>query len=118
MVQDVGATFGPTKVRYEKWEATPIWADAAGCIVSLEKLPYKGGHFQPIQISEEGRLLLANRLSQLSEPQIRALFQTARFPDPRGGPPGDVSDWVQAFQDKVRQIAVRPACPPLSESAR
>jgi len=119
MVQDVGATFGPTKVRYDEWAGTPIWADISGCIVSLEELPYKGGHFQPTQISEEGRLLLANRLRQLSEAQIRTLFQTARFPDPKSGEPaGDVTDWVRTFQDKVRQIAARPACPPLAASAR
>jgi hypothetical protein len=119
MVQDVGATFGPTKVRHEKWAATPIWADPAGCVVSLENLPYKGGHFRPIQISEDGRVLLAGRLLQLSEAQIRTLFQTARFPDPkRGEPTGDVSEWVRTFQDKVRQIAERPACPPLSDNVR
>ena len=117
MVQDVGATFGPTKVRHEKWAATPIWADAAGCIVSLENLPYKGGHFSPIQISEEGRRLVAGRLSQLTESQIRTLFETARFPDPETGEPGDVSAWVRTFQDKVRQIAERPACPPLPSTS-
>jgi hypothetical protein len=116
MVQDVGATFGPTKVRHEKWAATPIWADAAGCVVSLEKLPYKGGHFSPIQISEEGRLLIARRLSQLTESQIRTMFEAARFPDPETGEPGDVSAWVRTFQDKVRQIAERPACPPLPKT--
>ena len=118
IVQDVGATFGPTKVRYQEWADTPIWADVAGCVVSLENLPYKGGHFQPTQISEEGRLLLGNRLSQLSEAQIRTLFQTARFPDPATGEPGDVSPWVRVFQDKVRQIAARPACPPLPGGVR
>ena len=118
MVQDVGATFGPTKVRYEEWTATPIWADTARCVVSLENLPYKGGHFKPVQISEEGRLLLAKRLSQFSESQIRTLFETARFPDPVSGEPGDVSGWVRAFQDKVRQISDRPACPPLANSIR
>ena len=118
MVQDVGATFGPTKVRYEEWAATPIWADTAGCIVSLDDMPYKGGHFQPTQILEDGRRLLADRLSQLSESQIRTLFETARFPDPSTGEAGDVSGWVRVFQDKVRQIAARPACPRLIDGAR
>jgi len=114
MLQDVGATFGPTKVQHAEWAAMPIWADAGTCVVSFEKLPYHGGNFTPIQISEGGRALIADRLRQLSEAQIRTLFQSARFPDPATGVEnGDVTMWVRAFQDKVRQIADRPACPPL-----
>jgi len=114
ILQDVGATFGPTKVEHDEWAAIPIWADAPKCVVSLEKLPYRGGRFTPIQISEAGRALVAGKLTQLSEDQIRALFQSARFPDPASGAVnGDVSVWVKTFRDKVRQIAERPACPAL-----
>ncbi len=74
---------------------------------------YRGGRFKRVQISEEGRRLLASRLTEFSEEQIRALFLGARFPDPvRGGVTGDVSLWVKTFQDKVRQIAER-SCPAL-----
>lgn len=119
MVQDVGATFGPTKVNHAKWSATPIWADSGKCVVSMENLPYRGGQFTPIQISEAGRELLAEKLRRFSESQVRSLFEAARFPDPASGQvPGDVTMWVRTFQDKVRQIADRPACPvvPLSAS--
>jgi hypothetical protein len=115
ILQDVGATFGPTKVQHDAWAATPVWADPDTCVVSLENLPYRGGNFTPIQISEGGRALLAGKLTQLSETQMRALFQAARFPDAEsGGVTGDVAAWVKTFQDKVRQIADRPACPSLS----
>lgn len=112
MLQDLGATFGPTKVRHERWAHAPIWADAPRCIVSMENMPYHGSNFRPVQISEGGRALLGGRLRELSEPQIRALFQAAGFPDPASGrATGDVTPWVQTFQDKVRQIADRPPCP-------
>ena len=79
-------------------------------------MPYEGGRFKPAQISEEGRALLAGRLMQLSEEQIRALFAGARFPDPvNGGVTGDVSSWVTTFQDKVRQLTDR-SCAALEAS--
>jgi hypothetical protein len=113
VLQDLGATFGPGKVKHEAWAPTPIWTDKARCVVSLETMPYRGGHFTPIQISEEGRKLLAGKLTQFSEAQIRALFEAARFPDPETGDVGDVTAWVRTFQDKVRQIADRAECPAL-----
>lgn len=116
ILQDVGATFGPTKVEYEEWALTPIWADGARCVVSMLDMPYHGGHFTPVQISEGGRALLGGRLKELSEPQIQALFQAAGFPDPATGrATGDVTAWVRAFQHKVREIADRPPCPSLPD---
>jgi hypothetical protein len=105
MLQDVGATFGPSKVKHEAWSALPIWKDASSCVVSMETLPYKGVLFPPIQISEDGRALLASRLRALSEAQIQTLFREARFP-------GDLAAWVSTFQRKVREITDRPACLP------
>jgi hypothetical protein len=115
-MQDLGATFGPTKVRWARWSQSPIWSDAARCTVSLEAMPFKGGHFTPVQISEGGRAWLAGRLTQLSHAQIQALFQSAGFPDPASWrATGDVSLWVKTFQDKVREIADRPPCPSLPD---
>jgi hypothetical protein len=113
MLQDVGATFGPTKVDYAAWAATPIWADASSCLVDMKSMPYRGALFPPTRISEAGRAKLASRLRQLSENQIRDLFAGARFPDPvtSAVPAADMAPWVRVFQDKVRQIVDRPACP-------
>ncbi len=105
MLQDVGATFGPTKVDLKEWKAAPIWTDAATCRIDFSSMPYHGAGFPALSISEGGRALLASRLRQLSERQITDLFVGARFPDPAA--------WVQAFFAKVAVIADRPACPSL-----
>ena len=109
MLQDLGATFGPTKVNYEAWTAMPIWEDEAACLVSMRSMPYEGILFPPTRVSEAGRALLADKLTQLSVDQIRALFTGARFPDPATGiePAADVTPWVRTFQAKVQQIADR-----------
>ncbi|HYN07667.1 MAG TPA: hypothetical protein VES67_09775 [Vicinamibacterales bacterium] len=109
MLQDLGATFGPTKVNYEAWTARPIWEDERTCLVHMKSMPYAGILFPPAVISEAGRALLADRLTQLSAGQIHALFAAARFPDPVTDkePAADLTPWVRTFQDKVRQIAER-----------
>ena len=116
ILQDVGATFGPGKVKHKEWAATPIWAEGPGCVTTLESMPYHGGRFEPVKISEEGRRMLADKLTSFSDDQIRALFEGARFPVPRTGRfTGDVSAWVQTFKEKVRLIADK-SCPPLSST--
>ena len=109
MLQDLGATFGPTKVNYGAWTALPIWADERECLVNMQSMPYQGILFPPTVISEAGRALLAERLTLLSTDQIQALFAAARFPDPVTGvePAPDFTPWVRTFQAKVRQIAER-----------
>lgn len=103
IMQDLGATFGPRKVELEHWAARPVWRDTTGCVISLEGMPYDGGHFTPVQISEAGRALLASKLTQLSDAQITDLFTGARFEN--------VPAWVAAFKDKVRAIADRTCQP-------
>jgi len=103
MIQDLGATFGPDRMDLKAWRSTPIWSDATGCKVSLKVLPYGGGTFDDVEISEAGRRLLASELSQLSAAQIRTLFETAGF--------SKVQDWTQVFQEKIQQIVTHPPCP-------
>jgi hypothetical protein len=102
MLQDVGSDFGPVKVNLDRWRARRIWMDEASCLVSMKDMPYHGSTFEDVNISEEGRLLISSRLSQLTHAQIRALFTTAAF--------DDVEEWTKAFEEKVRQIADRPPC--------
>ncbi|HEX5215586.1 MAG TPA: hypothetical protein VFV98_09000 [Vicinamibacterales bacterium] len=113
MLQDVGATFGPTKVNYRAWKAAAIWKDEAACVVSMESFPHGGGTFLPVKITEAGRQTLANRLNQLTDAQLTAAFRSARFPIPedKWSVATDVSAWVQLFREKARQISSRPACP-------
>jgi hypothetical protein len=102
-IQDAGSTFGPKKVDLSRWRETAIWADRATCTVSMRDLPYQGATFPDVRISEGGRALLARQLEALTETQIRGLFTAARFEEAEGG--GDVSGWVDAFRQKVRQVS-------------
>jgi len=103
MIQDVGSTFGPKKVNLRAWNEMPLWADAASCTISMKHLPYEGSTFQDVNVSEEGRRLLAGRLLQLTPRQLTALFTNARF--------DDVDGWVAAFGRRVDAVAHRPPCP-------
>jgi hypothetical protein len=103
VIKDVGSTFGPKKMNLEAWSGSPVWADSAGCTVSMKHLPYHGSTFQDVSISEEGRRLLADRLQRLTTPQLTALFTNARF--------DNVDRWVAAFGHRVDAIARRPPCP-------
>jgi hypothetical protein len=113
LIQDLGATFGPNKVDLDNWRATPMWADAKQCTVSMRRFPYKGSTFADVRITEAGRALTARQLAALSDGQLVTLFAAARFPEfHRGAGRGaDVNAWVQAFRDKERQIAGAAPCP-------
>lgn len=113
MLQDVGATFGPTKVNYHAWKTASIWKDEAACVVSMESFPHGGGTFLPVKITEAGRKTLASRLNQVTDAQLTAAFRSARFPTPddKSSVATDVSPWVHLFREKARQISARPACP-------
>jgi hypothetical protein len=108
LMQDLGGTFGPRKVSLQQWRGTPIWADRATCLVSMEKLPHGGGTFEPVRISDAGRRFLAERLGRLTPAQIRATFERARFAEHDGE---DTREWVRAFEEKVQAITAGPPCP-------
>jgi hypothetical protein len=112
MMQDLGATFGPTKVALARWRDLPIWADRRRCLVSMKTLPHDGATFEDARISEEGRATLARQLSALSEDDIRDIFRAARFPEYQSGPDDgrDLDAWTGAFKDRVAQIA-NATCP-------
>jgi hypothetical protein len=107
IMQDVGATFGPTKVNLAAWRREPIWADRARCRISMSRLPFSGATFEDTVVSEEGRLLLLDRLSGLSREQVREIFRAARFPAFHAGTDDrrDLDAWVNAFEYRVSQIA-------------
>ncbi len=113
MLQDLGATFGPTKLDHANWTKAPIWESDSGCVATMASLPYNGATFRPVRISEEGRQLLAARLSRLSENGMHQLFRAAGFPDAATGAPraADVSPWVRTLQAKMAAIATHPPCP-------
>jgi hypothetical protein len=109
MIQDVGSDFGPKKVHLKNWKSKPVWVDSESCTVSMKSMPYKGGTFVDAKISEKGRRLLGDRLSQLPLPQVESLFAAAGLEE--------VPAWSAAFQHKVRQIADRPSCPATTKTS-
>ena len=64
--------------------------------------PFEGATFSDVRISEDGRRLLADRLTKLAPAQVKALFTMAGF--------DDANEWADAFQEKIRQITDRPPC--------
>jgi len=112
-INDLGATFGPNKVKLDHWSKAPIWKDRGRCTVSMRQFPYKGGTFPDTEISEAGRHLIARQLTGLTEGQLVALFTAAHFPEFHGGrgTAADPKSWAAVFLDKVRQIADAGPCP-------
>lgn len=121
MIHDVGVTFGRANtfnqqprasVNFAEWAELPIWKpDTPGCVGNLSG-SWTGTLKEPV-ISVEGRWFLAGLLLQLSDQQLRDLFQSARI-DLRPRAPEElrpgtatVDDWVNAFKQKRAQIVER-----------
>jgi hypothetical protein len=113
LVADLGSTFGRGASRvfglidrdarpsFAAWSSLPLWQDKAACRVHFTA---RASQSDPI-VSEAGRRFLAERLSALSDRQIRALFTVARVEDMGETTTGSdgkrravtVDDWVGAF---------------------
>ena len=113
ILQDVGATFGPVKAELHNWRNTAVWADAKRCTVSMKTLPWNGATFPDRTISEAGRLFLLELLEQLSDEQMRGLFEGSRMTafDQISGEGRNPEAWARVFKDKVRQIREAGPCP-------
>jgi len=112
IIQDLGATFGPYKLDLHNWRRGRIWKDAKTCTVSMEHLPWGGATFTERRISEAGRVLLLGLLAQLSDEQLRDLFEgslVARH-EQFGLQGGRAQGWVDAFKDRVGQIRDAGPC--------
>jgi hypothetical protein len=110
MINDLGKTFGQatftnadkkSAVNFESWSKTPIWKDAEKCVAQLSR-SYTGSLEHP-KISEGGRKFLADLLMQLTDRQLRDLFEVSRFT--MRDPKVTVDDWVSAFKAKRDAIA-------------
>jgi hypothetical protein len=119
MVNDLGQTFGRANAfnrdavgsaNLEQWSAAHVWADATRCTGELPQS--QTGSLDNPHISEAGRKFLADLLVQLSDAQLRDLFDVSRFAQRKGGAsrPGTVDEWVNAFKKKRGEIASR-TCP-------
>jgi hypothetical protein len=119
LLQDVGSTFGPTKVDLEKWQQAPIWEDRVSCLTSMRELPFNGATFGQARISDEGRRFLAGMLTRFTDRQLTDLFSTSRFDDPLGlfRRRSPIAEWVRVFKERARQIADGPPCPSATTQA-
>jgi len=123
MIQDLGITFGEATalnknrnaVSVAGWSQVPVWKDPAKCVADLRGS--LTGRFRNPQIGEAGRAFLAGLLIQLTDAQLRDLFEVARVTlrpiDPSENPDGPratVDQWVEAFKRKRAQI-VDHHCP-------
>jgi hypothetical protein len=118
-IHDLGLTFGEAhwlnqqpvgSVNLERWARTPVWRDGERCVANVHASVT--GSLEHPPISEEGRAFLAGLLRQLSDAQLRDLFEVARFSRrgvEEGGhiSNGTVAEWVAAFKKKRDEIAGR-----------
>ena len=113
MIQDLGSTFGPTKLNVTAWTAQPVWKDRERCLVTMRHLPYRGGTFTDVPIPEAGRQQLASRLGSLSASTIRQMLTVARVPHFQSGTDDrrDLETWVAAFGHRIQQITTAGPCP-------
>lgn len=114
LVSDLGLTFGSanlfnrnstSSVNFDGWSSQPIWEDREACRGHLPR-SWTGSMGHP-RISEGGRKFLADLLAQLSDAQLRDLFEVSRFPLRSGKP---VDEWVSVFKKKRNEIA-NVTCP-------
>jgi hypothetical protein len=118
MIHDLGITFGAAALMnqnkngasFVNWSEVPVWKDPATCVAQLETRPFPGKLRDP-QISEAGRAFLAGLLVQLTDTQLRDLFEVARVTrrstdpsDNPDAPPATVDEWVNVFKLKRTQI--------------
>lgn len=119
LVNDLGQTFGRSNlfnrdalgsVNLERWSGSHVWKNSDSCIGDLP--PSQTGSLEYPQISEAGRQFLSGLLMQLTDAQLRDLFDVARFAERKegSGRPPTVNEWVDAFKKKRGEIASR-TCP-------
>lgn len=119
MLNDVGLTFGTASnfntnktsgVNFKAWDSTPVWKHSWGCTGNLP-MSMTGTLNDPV-IGEKGRQFLAGLLTQLSDKQIRDLFEISRvtkreLPGHESSVTSDIDDWVRAFKKKREEIVTR-----------
>jgi hypothetical protein len=115
-LNDVGRTFGkahrlnhdiPGSADLKSWASMPVWRDNEKCTANMPKS--MSGTLEHPVIGEPGRKFLSDLLMQLTDQQLRDLFEVARFT--RRQPETTVDDWVRVFKEKRAAIANRSCAP-------
>jgi membrane-associated phospholipid phosphatase len=106
MIADLGLTFGranlvnankTASVNLQAWSDSPVWKGSLGCVGNVTK-SLTGTLKDPV-ISDEGRRFLSSLMLQLSDRQLRDLFEVSGVPS--------VDEWVRAFSEKRDEIGGR-----------
>jgi len=114
-LHDVGLTFGrasafnvqqDSSMNFENWSKKEIWDDKTRCVGNLSR-SVTGTLGNPV-IHEAGRKFLADLLGQLTDRQLRDLFEVARFPQQTEV---TAEAWIAVFKAKRAQI-VDATCQP------
>jgi hypothetical protein len=114
IIHDMGANFGKTvgintsKFDVNMWNQNPIWLNQKTCTVSIKSSPL--GTFGKPTISEAGRKFLSDLLGQLSDQQIRDLFEGAYADQFSTAGAGSVEKWLMLFKER-RAIIQNTVCP-------
>jgi hypothetical protein len=126
MIHDLGNTFGRGNLfrstttgsaNYKEWSAVPMWDPDSPEICEADLGGAVDHHtLKDPEISEAGRKFLADLLVQLTDDQIRGLFEVSSLADRAWHHPehddrnGTIDQWVQAFKAKRDQLVSRK-CP-------
>jgi hypothetical protein len=111
LIHDAGLTFGRANAfnrneasgaNFQRWAGVPVWKDPKRCIGKLSAS--FGSDFSDPLISEAGRKFLADLLVQLSDAQLRDMFEVGRFEAHSGVP---IAEWVKVFKAKRDEIVNR-----------
>jgi hypothetical protein len=117
MLADLGKTFGkantfnkddPGAANLKAWSEADIWRGDEGCVGNMNQ-SFTGTLDRP-KISEEGRKFLSDLLAELTDRQIRDLFEVSQFT--RRDTSSTIDDWVRVFKQKRDQIANRRCATP------
>jgi hypothetical protein len=117
MIKDLGSAFAAaSRIRFAKmklasWRSVGVWKDERECRAELTS-SIIGTLAHPV-ISEAGRKFLADRLTLLSDAQIRDVFAAARVErreETIDGRQVTADDWATVFKAKRDQI-VNHTCP-------
>lgn len=113
MINDLGATFGPSKVNLSQWRQAPIWMDRATCTISMRTLPYGGSTFTDARVTDAARLRVGRALAAFSDAELRTWFLAARFPQFYASTDDgkDVDGWIHAYRGRVTQMLNAGPCP-------